>query len=408
MPPGDILEGKSMRTVGTVARGIRTPIFNEGDDLAALVVEALMAAQAEQGFEFHDRDVLAITESVLARTQGNYATVEQIAADVRAKFPGGVAGIVLPILSRNRFSLLLEGISRGLDKLYIQLAYPSDEVGNHLVSLDMLDEKGIDPMKDLLTEARYRELFGPEVKHPFTGVDYVTLYKQIAPNAEIFLANDPRRMLDYTRHVIACDIHTRARTCRLLKAAGAETAISMADILSAPVNGSGFNPDYGLYGSNLSTDKGGVKKVKLFPRDSQAFVEDVQRRLIERTGRRIEVMVYGDGAFKDPVGKIWELADPVVSPGYTSGLEGTPNELKLKYLADNALKGMSGEQASAAAREAIRHKEGNLTGRMESQGTTPRRLTDLLGSLCDLVSGSGDKGTPVVFIQGYFDNFADE
>lgn len=397
-----------MRTVGTVARGIRTPIFNEGDDLAALVVEALMAAQAEQGFEFHDRDVLAITESVLARTQGNYATVEQIAADVRAKFPGGVAGIVLPILSRNRFSLLLEGISRGLDKLYIQLAYPSDEVGNHLVSLDMLDEKGIDPMKDLLTEERYRELFGPEVKHPFTGVDYVTLYKQIAPNAEIFLANDPRRMLDYTRHVIACDIHTRARTCRLLKAAGAETAISMADILSAPVSGSGFNPDYGLYGSNLSTDKGGVKKVKLFPRDSQAFVEDVQRRLIERTGRRIEVMVYGDGAFKDPVGKIWELADPVVSPGYTSGLEGTPNELKLKYLADNALKGMSGEQASAAAREAIRHKEGNLTGRMESQGTTPRRLTDLLGSLCDLVSGSGDKGTPVVFIQGYFDNFADE
>ena len=397
-----------MRTVGTVARGIRTPIFNEGDDLAALVIEALLAAQRAEGFEFHDRDVLAVTESVLARTQGNYATVEQIATDVRRKFPGGVAGIVLPILSRNRFSLLLEGISRGLDKLYIQLAYPSDEVGNHLVSLDMLDEKGIDPVTDVLSEQRYRELFGPEVLHPFTGVDYVTLYKQIAPNAEIYLANDPREMLKHTKHVIACDIHTRARTCRRLLAAGAQTAISMADILSSPVDGSGYNPDYGLYGSNLSTDKGGVKKVKLFPRNCQEFVEDVQRRLIEKTGKHIEVMVYGDGAFKDPVGKIWELADPVVSPGYTAGLNGTPNELKLKYLADNALKGMSGEDADRAAREAIRAKSQNLTGSMESQGTTPRRLTDLLGSLCDLVSGSGDKGTPVVFIQGYFDNFADE
>ena len=397
-----------MRTVGTVARGIRTPIFNEGDDLAALVIEALLAAQRAEGFEFHDRDVLAVTESVLARTQGNYATVEQIAADVRRKFPGGVAGIVLPILSRNRFSLLLEGISRGLDKLYIQLAYPSDEVGNHLVSLDMLDEKGIDPVTDVLSEQRYRELFGPEVLHPFTGVDYVTLYKQIAPNAEIYLANDPREMLKHTKHVIACDIHTRARTCRRLLAAGAQTAISMADILSSPVDGSGYNPDYGLYGSNLSTDKGGVKKVKLFPRNCQEFVEDVQRRLIEKTGKHIEVMVYGDGAFKDPVGKIWELADPVVSPGYTAGLNGTPNELKLKYLADNALKGMSGEDAGRAAREAIRAKSQNLTGSMESQGTTPRRLTDLLGGLCDLVSGSGDKGTPVVFIQGYFDNFADE
>ncbi|MGI6183466.1 MAG: coenzyme F420-0:L-glutamate ligase [Candidatus Fimadaptatus sp.] len=397
-----------MRTVGTVARGIRTPIFNEGDDLAALVVEALLAAQRDNGFEFHDRDVLAVTESVLARTQGNYATVEQIAADVRRLFPGGVAGIVLPILSRNRFSLLLEGISRGLDKLYIQLAYPADEVGNHLVSLDQLDELGIDPHSDVLSEQRYRELFGDEVKHPFTGVDYVSLYKEIAPNSEIFLANDPRAMLKFTKHVIACDIHTRARTCRLLKAAGAETAISMADILCAPVDGSGYNPDYGLYGSNLSTDKGGVKKVKLFPRDCQQFVEDVQRRLIEATGCRIEVMVYGDGAFKDPVGKIWELADPIVSPGYTAGLSGTPNEIKLKYLADNALKGMDSAHANEAAREAIRHKGGNLTGKMESQGTTPRRITDLLGSLCDLVSGSGDKGTPVVFIQGYFDNFADE
>ena len=397
-----------MRTVGTVARGIRTPIFNQGDDLASLVIEALMRAQKSEGFEFHDRDVLAITESVLARTQGNYATVEQIAADVRAKFPGGTAGIVFPILSRNRFSLLLEGIARGLDKLYIQLAYPSDEVGNHLVSLDMLDEKGVDPIHDVLTEARYRELFGNEVVHPFTGVDYVKLYREIAPNCEIILANDPREMLKYTKNVIAYDIHTRARTCRLLKAAGGETIISMADILSAPVNGSGYNPDYGLYGSNLSTNQGGVKMVKLFPRDCQPFVEDVQRRLLELTGKRIEVMVYGDGAFKDPVGKIWELADPVVSPGYTAGLAGTPNELKLKYLADNALKGMSTDDANKAAREAIRAKSANLTGKMESQGTTPRRLTDLLGSLCDLTSGSGDKGTPVVFIQGYFDNYADE
>lgn len=397
-----------MRTVGTVARGIRTPIFNEGDDLSALVIDALLAAQRAEGFDFHDRDVLAITESVLARTQGNFATVEQIAADVRRKFPNGVAGIVLPILSRNRFSMLLEGISRGLDKLYIQLAYPADEVGNHLVSLDMLDEKGIDPTTDVLTEARYRELFGPEVKHPFTSVDYVSLYAQIAPNAEIYLANDPRGMLKHTKNVIACDIHSRRRTCRLLKNAGADIAISMADILNKPIDGSGYNADYGLYGSNLSTDQGGVKKVKLFPRDCQQFVEDVQKRLIEKTGKHIEVMIYGDGAFKDPVGQIWELADPVVAPGFTAGLRGTPNEIKLKYLADNSLKGMSSEEADRAARAAIRAKSSNLTGTAESLGTTPRHITDLLGSLCDLMSGSGDKGTPVVFIQGYFDNFANE
>lgn len=393
-----------MRTVGTVVRGIRAPIFRKGDDLAKLTCECVLQAAQSEGFAIKDRDVIGVTESTLARTQGNYATVEQIAADVRSKFPGGVAGIVHPILSRNRFSLLLKGISMGLDKLYIQLAYPSDEVGNHLISWDELDEKGVNPTSDVLTEQKYRELFGEEILHPFTGVDYVRMYKEIAPNCEIFLANDPRAMLKFTPNVLCCDIHTRERSKRLLQKAGAERVYTMADILSQPVEGSGYNPNYGLYGSNLSDEH----TVKLFPRDCQDFVNRVQQMMFEKTGKRVEVMVYGDGAFKDPVGKIWELADPVVSPGYTSGLEGTPNELKLKHLADTSLKGMEEGAAEDALRKAIEAKSGSLVGSMAAQGTTPRRYTDLLGSLCDLTSGSGDKGTPIVLVQDYFTNFADE
>lgn len=393
-----------MRTVGTVVRGIRAPIFRKGDDLAKLTCECVLQAAQSEGFAIKDRDVIGVTESTLARTQGNYATVEQIAADVRSKFPGGVAGIVHPILSRNRFSLLLKGISMGLDKLYIQLAYPSDEVGNHLISWDELDEKGVNPTSDVLTEQKYRELFGEEILHPFTGVDYVRMYKEIAPNCEIFLANDPRAMLKFTPNVLCCDIHTRERSKRLLQKAGAERVYTMADILSQPVEGSGYNPNYGLYGSNLSDEH----TVKLFPRDCQDFVNRVQQMMFEKTGKRVEVMVYGDGAFKDPVGKIWELADPVVSPGYTSGLEGTPNELKLKHLADTRLKGMEEGAAEDALRKAIEAKSGSLVGSMAAQGTTPRRYTDLLGSLCDLTSGSGDKGTPIVLVQDYFTNFADE
>lgn len=393
-----------MRTVGTVVRGIRAPIFRKGDDLAKLTCECVLQAAQSEGFAIKDRDVIGVTESTLARTQGNYATVEQIAADVRSKFPGGVAGIVHPILSRNRFSLLLKGISMGLDKLYIQLAYPSDEVGNHLISWDELDEKGVNPTSDVLTEQKYRELFGEEILHPFTGVDYVRMYKEIAPNCEIFLANDPRAMLKFTPNVLCCDIHTRERSKRLLQKAGAEKVYTMADILSQPVEGSGYNPNYGLYGSNLSDEH----TVKLFPRDCQDFVNRVQQMMFEKTGKRVEVMVYGDGAFKDPVGKIWELADPVVSPGYTSGLEGTPNELKLKHLADTSLKGMEEGAAEDALRKAIEAKSGSLVGSMAAQGTTPRRYTDLLGSLCDLTSGSGDKGTPIVLVQDYFTNFADE
>ena len=392
-----------MRYVGTVARGIRAPIFKQGDDLAAMTVRCVLDAAQGEGFALRDRDVVAITESTLARTQGNYATVEQIAQSVRALFPGGEAGIIHPILSRNRFSMLLKGISMGLDKLHIQLAYPADEVGNHLISWDELDEKGVDPMRDVLTQARYRQLFGEEVRHPFTGVDYVRMYQEIAPGAEIFLANDPREMLRHTDCAIACDIHTLERTVRRLKAAGAKTAISLADILSCSVDGSGYNPDYGLYGSNLADEH----TVKLFPRDCQAFVQRVQALFLEATGKHIEVMVYGDGAFKDPVGKIWELADPVVSPGYTPGLEGTPNELKLKHLADTRFKGAQGEEAARMMRQAIHEKQGSLVGTMAAQGTTPRRYTDLLGSLCDLTSGSGDKGPPIVLVQGYFDNSAD-
>ncbi len=394
------------RTVGTVSRGIRAPIIREGDDLVQIVTQSVLEASQESGFAIQDRDVLAMTEAIVARAQGNYATVEQIAADVRAKLGGGTVGVVFPILSRNRFAICLRGIAMGCKKVILQLSYPSDEVGNHLISLDALDEKGIDPYKDVLTLEKYRELFGYE-KHTFTGVDYVEYYenliKDTGAEVEVIFANDPRAVLEYTKDVLTCDIHTRARSKRLLKAAGGSRALGLDDILTQSVNGSGYNP-YGLLGSNKATED----KVKLFPRDAQPLVEAIQKELLAKTGKHVEVMVYGDGAFKDPVGKIWELADPVVSPAYTAGLEGTPNELKLKYLADNDFGHLSGEALRDAIAGAIRKKDGDLKGKMVSEGTTPRRLTDLIGSLCDLTSGSGDKGTPIVYIQGYFDNYTTE
>ena len=394
-----------MRTVGTVVRGIRAPIFRKGDDLAKLTCECVLQAAQSEGFAIKDRDVIGVTESTLARTQGNYATVEQIAADVRSKFPGGVAGIVHPILSRNRFSLLLKGISMGLDKLYIQLAYPSDEVGNHLISWDELDEKGVNPTSDVLTEQKYRELFG-YVKHPFTGVDYVEYYGDLfraeGCEVEFLFANDVRAILPYTKNVLCCDIHSRQRSRRRLLNAGAEKVLLLSDLMTAPVDGSGYNEQFGLLGSNKATED----SVKLFPRDCKTFVDALADSLRRATGKQIEAMIYGDGAFKDPMGKIWELADPVVSPAYTDGLEGQPNELKLKYLADNDFASLSGEALTAAIKDSISHKDGDLKGQMSSQGTTPRRLTDLIGSLCDLTSGSGDKGTPIILIQGYFDNYA--
>ena len=393
------------RKVGTVVRGIRAPIIREGDDLARIVVDAVLEAQQQDGFQPQDRDVVAVTEAVVARAQGNYASVDAIASDVRKKLGGGTVGVIFPILSRNRFAICLRGIARGLDKVVLMLSYPSDEVGNHLIDPDLLDEKGVDPYGDVLTEQRYRELFGVN-PHPFTGVDYVEYYKTLIQEAgaevEIIFANDCRAILPYTKKVLCCDIHTRERTKRRLRKAGAEVVLGLDDILTAPVDGSGCNEKYGLLGSNKATEE----TVKLFPRDCQDFVQDVQRSLRERTGKTVEVMVYGDGAFKDPVGKIWELADPVVSPAYTSGLEGTPSEVKLKYLADNNFAHLSGEALKAAIEEYIRQKDDNLVGKMESQGTTPRRLTDLIGSLCDLTSGSGDKGTPIVYIQNYFDNYA--
>ncbi|MCI8651783.1 MAG: F420-0--gamma-glutamyl ligase [Oscillospiraceae bacterium] len=394
------------RTVGTVSRGIRAPIIREGDDLVQIVTQSVLEASQESGFAIQDRDVLAMTEAIVARAQGNYATVEQIAADVRAKLGGGTVGVVFPILSRNRFAICLRGIAMGCKKVILQLSYPSDEVGNHLISLDALDEKGIDPYKDVLTLEKYRELFGYE-KHTFTGVDYVEYYenliKDTGAEVEVIFANDPRAVLEYTKDVLTCDIHTRARSKRLLKAAGGSRVLGLDDILTQSVNGSGYNP-YGLLGSNKATED----KVKLFPRDAQPLVEAIQKELLAKTGKHVEVMVYGDGAFKDPVGKIWELADPVVSPAYTAGLEGTPNELKLKYLADNDFGHLSGEALRDAIAGAIRKKDGDLKGKMVSEGTTPRRLTDLIGSLCDLTSGSGDKGTPIVYIQGYFDNYTTE
>ena len=394
-----------MATVGTISRGIKAPIIKKGDDLASIVVDSLLAAANDPvtGFAVQDRDVLAVTEAVVARAQGNYATVDQIAKDVRAKTGGGTVGLIFPILSRNRFSMLLKGISKGVDKLIVMLSYPSDEVGNHLMDVDALDAKGVNPYTDVFTEKQVYEVFG-EVKHPFTGMDYIQLYKEMAgEGTEIFLANRPQEILKHTSVVINADIHTRFRTKRLLLEAGAKKVVSLDEILSAPVDGSGYNPDFGILGSNLATDD----SVKLFPRDCDKFVDRVQKMLLEKTGKKVEVMVYGDGAFKDPVGKIWELADPVVSPAYTSGLIGTPNELKLKYLADNAIGDLRGDEAKAAIQNMIKNKPTSLFASQASQGTTPRRLTDLLGSLADLTSGSGDKGTPIIYIQNYFSNYAD-
>ena len=392
------------RMVGTISRGVRAPIIRSGDDLASIVTESVITAAREEGYEIRNRDIVAMTEAIVARAQGNYATVDDIATDVRAKFGGEEVGVIFPILSRNRFAICLRGIAMGVKKVVLMLSYPSDEVGNHLISLDQVDEKGINPYSDVLDLAKYRELFGYE-KHRFTGVDYVEYYesliKECGAEVEIVFANDARTVLNYTKNVINCDIHTRARTKRILLASGAENVYGLDEILNAPVNGSGYNEQYGLLGSNKATET----QVKLFPRDCQALVEDIQNRILKETGKLVEVMVYGDGAFKDPVGKIWELADPVVSPAYTSGLEGTPNELKLKYLADNDFADLSGEELKAAIKEKIQTKDNNLVGNMASEGTTPRRLTDLIGSLCDLTSGSGDKGTPIVHIQGYFDNY---
>ena len=395
------------RMVGTVSRGLRAPIIRSGDDLAEIVTNSVLEAAADDGFAIRDRDVVAMTEAIVARAQGNYASVDQIAEDVRTKLGGETVGVIFPILSRNRFAICLRGIAKGAKKVVLMLSYPSDEVGNHLVSLDLLDEHGIDPYKDVLSLEKYRACFGYE-KHTFTGVDYVDYYQNLiresGAEVEVIFANNPRAILDYTKNVLCCDIHTRARTKRLLKAAGAERVFGLDDILTASVNGGGYNEKYGLLGSNKATED----QVKLFPRECQDLVEDIQKRLLDKTGKHVEVMVYGDGAFKDPVGKIWELADPVVSPAYTAGLEGTPNELKLKYLADNDFSHLSGEALKEAIKEKIHEKDGDLVGQMVSEGTTPRRLTDLIGSLCDLTSGSGDKGTPIVYIQGYFDNYTTE
>ena len=391
------------RKVGTVSRGIRTPIIREGDDLAKIVVDSVLEAAESEGFSLRDRDVVAVTESVVARSQGNYATVDAIAKDVRAKLGGETIGVIFPILSRNRFAICLRGIAMGAKKIVLMLSYPSDEVGNALVSLDQLDEAGVNPYSDVLTLEKYRELFGAN-PHPFTGVDYVSYYgdliRHCGAEVEIIFANDCRTILNYTKNVLTCDIHSRERTKRLLRAAGAERVYGLDDILNESVDGSGYQERFGLLGSNKSTED----KIKLFPRECTPLVLDIQQRLLEKTGKHVEVMVYGDGAFKDPVGKIWELADPSVSVANTPGLEGTPNELKLKYLADNDFADLSGQALKEAIEERIRQK-GDVSGTMASQGTTPRRLTDLIGSLCDLTSGSGDKGTPVILIQGYFDNY---
>ena len=394
------------RKVGTVSRGIRCPIIREGDNLPEIVVNSVLEAAASEGFSLRDRDVISVTESIVARSQGNYATIEDIAADVKAKLGGGTIGVIFPILSRNRFAICLKGIAMGAKKIVLMLSYPSDEVGNALITWDQVDEAGINPYSDVLTLEKYRELFG-ENKHEFTGVDYVQYYadliKEAGAEVEVIFANQAKTILQYTDCVLNCDIHTRARTKRILLAAGAKVVCSLDDILNAPVNGSGCNERYGLLGSNKSTED----KIKLFPRECQGMVEEIQASILEKTGKHVEVMVYGDGAFKDPQGKIWELADPVVSPAFTSGLIGTPNELKLKYLADNDFKNLSGAALKDAISAAIKAKQGSLVGNMASQGTTPRQLTDLIGSLCDLTSGSGDKGTPVGLVQGYFDNFTD-
>ena len=392
------------RKVGTISRGVRCPIIREGDDLASIVVDSVLEAAESEGFEMRDKDVVAITESIVARSQGNYASVDAIAEDVKAKLGGETIGVIFPILSRTRFAICLRGIAKGAKKIVLMLSYPSDEVGNHLISVDALDEAGVNPYSDVLSLEKYRELFG-ENKHEFTGVDYVEYYQNLIKeegcDVEVIFANSAKMILNYTKNVLTCDIHTRARTKRILKENGAERVCGLDDILTTSINGNGYNSAYGLLGSNKSTED----TVKLFPRECRDLVFDIQKKLKERCGKDVEVMVYGDGAFKDPVGKIWELADPCVSPAYTDGLEGTPNELKLKYLADNDFKDLSGEELQNAIEAKIKEKDGNLKGDMASQGTTPRRLTDLIGSLCDLTSGSGDKGTPIVLVQGYFDNF---
>ena len=395
------------RMFGTVSRGVRAPIIRNGDNIVDIVTASVLEASSVEGVPFRDRDIVAMTEAVVARAQGNYATVDDIATDIKNKFGGETVGVIFPILSRNRFAICLRGIAKGAKKVVLMLSYPSDEVGNHLVSMETVDEKDVNPYRDVLTLEKYRELFGYE-KHTFTGVDYVEYYESLirecGAEAEIIFANNAKAILPYTKNVLCCDIHTRARTKRILKAAGADIVLGLDEILNAPVNGSGFNADYGLLGSNKATED----QVKLFPRDCQPVVDAIQEKLFEATGKRVEVMVYGDGAFKDPVGKIWELADPVVAPAYTQGLEGTPNELKLKYLADNDFSNLEGEELKAAIKQKIHQKDDNLVGKMASEGTTPRRLTDLIGSLCDLTSGSGDKGTPIIWIQGYFDNYTAE
>ena len=394
----------SIRLVGTVSRGIRCPIFRQGDDLASMVADSVLAAAESEGFALRDRDVISLTESIVARAQGNYASVDAIAADVKAKLGGETVGVMFPILSRNRFAICLKGIARGAKKIVLMLSYPSDEVGNHLITLDQIDEAGINPYSDVLTLERYRELFGANV-HEFTGVDYVQYYGDLiraeGAEVEIVFANQPRAILQYADCILTCDIHTRARTKRILRDAGAKVVCGLDDILTSSVDGSGYNERYGLLGSNKATED----SIKLFPRECKDLVLDIQSRILAATGKHVEVMVYGDGAFKDPQGKIWELADPVVSPAFTDGLVGTPNELKLKYLADNDFADLSGDELKAAISASIRQKDDKLVGNMASQGTTPRQLTDLIGSLCDLTSGSGDKGTPVVLVQGYFDNY---
>jgi len=394
------------RKVGTISRGIRCPIIRKGDNLVDITVKSVLEACEAEGFSLRDRDVIALTESIVARAQGNYASIEAISKDVKEKTGGEDVGVIFPILSRNRFSIVLRGIAKGVKKVYLMLSYPSDEVGNALLTLDQLDEANVNPYSDVLTLSKYRELFGDN-KHEFTGVDYVAYYQEIIKEAgaevEVIFANQAKEILNYTKNIIACDIHTRQRTKRILRANGANVVIGLDDILTTSIDGNGYNAQYGLLGSNKSTED----TVKLFPRDSQPLVEGIQSKILELTGKHVEVMVYGDGAFKDPQGKIWELADPVVSPFFTSGLVGTPNELKLKYLADNDFKDLSGEALKEAISKSIKAKNSNLVGNMASQGTTPRQLTDLIGSLCDLTSGSGDKGTPIILIQGYFDNFTD-
>ena len=393
------------RVVGTVVRGLRCPIIHEGDSIEQIVVDSVLKASEVEGITINDKDIVTVTESVVARAQGNYASIDHIAEDVSKKFGEDTVGVIFPILSRNRFAICLRGIAKGVSKkIVLMLSYPSDEVGNHLVDLDLLDEKGVNPWTDVLTEAKFRELFGYN-KHTFTGVDYIDYYKSLVEEygveCEVIFSNNPKTILNYTKSVLTCDIHTRFRTKRILKANGGEKIYSLDNILNESINGSGCNEQYGLLGSNKATEE----TVKLFPRNCQPVVDKIQAILKEKTGKTVEVMIYGDGAFKDPVGKIWELADPVVSPAYTSGLEGTPNEIKLKYLADNNFAHLKGEELKAAISDYIKNKDSNLVGAMESQGTTPRRLTDLIGSLSDLTSGSGDKGTPIIYIQGYFDNY---